>query len=175
MLHYARKGSTFLGLATLAAWGLAAAPPAQAKANLPAHRPTPRGIPRGAATATAKGTARTVTVTDVDAGKEVILHPGDTLVVRLSDPGDGGASWYVLQDEKNFLLKPLPFQHIPFQQPKRNPPVTGNFGTDVFRFTVGGPGSGATFAEYLRFFEIQPFEKDTAQGRFWQVHVTVGE
>ena len=120
----------------------------------------------------AKSAPRTVTLTDADANKEISLHTGDTLVIQLHDPGDGGYSWNYLWDEQDTLLKPLPFQHIePPPPPKKGPRIAGNFGTDVYRFVVnsGTEGQGT----YVRFLSLRPFEKSVATDSLWQVRVDV--
>ena len=111
--------------------------------------------------AASAGEAAEVRLTEEDAGSQIELKPGQTLVVELQSNPTTGYSWQQSAGDEA-VLKPV--GEVEFRQQAAGQGVVGVGGVEVLRFEAAGAGTTTLTLVYHRPWEtdVEPLQQFTA-------------
>jgi len=116
-----------------------------------------------AAKSPAKAGAHAVSITDEDAGKDVDLTSGGTLIVKLKSNPSTGYSWAVAGDPS-----PLKLEKTSYRKNTASSKVAGAPGVQVFQFDASSAGMAT-----LRLIYCRSWEYNVPPARTFNVRVNV--
>ena len=136
-------------------------------ANTTAQQPNPPKASVGASPSGMNDAAdpQAIVVGASQAGQQINLKRGASLLVRLQANPSTGYSWSVIGDPA-----PLSFVSSKNETAQQNQPRTGAPGMQVLRFKANVPGTVELTLGYRR-----PWEKETAPAKTFKIHVTIGD
>jgi hypothetical protein len=112
-----------------------------------------------------------IVVTEQDNGKDVTLHGGQRLIVKLSSPGGTGYSWSALMTPDSFLAfttgpAPAPKPKI---QDRMAPPMPGGQSEQVFTFRAAH--FTETSSEWFLLIQCGPAQCDLKDAKIFKIGV----
>lgn len=142
----ARLAAGWCAAVALAACGQSQEPPAGAASSPPPAAPQPAGgAPSGPAPGAQPRAAATVTITDADDGRAVVLQRGQVVELRLRADRTAGFTWIPVQN----VLPVMNTDGVPLYESGGDAAA----GTEIWRFVALEPGHAHLVFEYRRPFE----------------------